>query len=119
MLKRKDLDETPIFKTEDLRNAFYEALHEAYRVGKSDVELKKALKQLASALKPTKVLSGDLKEIFAVAAEKLEQSRANRINFCERKEKAPWKLWGTEKLKQRLWNKWMTLSVCRFLWEGP
>ena len=31
MLKRKDLDETPIFKTEDLRNAFYEALHEAYR----------------------------------------------------------------------------------------
>ena len=101
MLKRKDLDETPIFKTEDLRNAFYEALHEAYRVGKSDVELKKALKQLASALKPTKVLSGDLKEIFAVAAEKLEQSRANRINFCERKEKAPWKLWGTEKVEAK------------------
>ena len=43
----------------------------------------------------------EVRENFKVVAEELEKFRSGRIVYSERKEKAPWKLWGTEKVEAR------------------
>lgn len=43
----------------------------------------------------------EVRENFKAAAEELEKFRSGRIVYSERKEKAPWKLWGTEKVEAR------------------
>lgn len=99
MLKRKDFNEAGVPIAIELRREVYAAVHKAYILGMKDEEIKSILKQLSCAEKPTGVLSGEIAEIFAPAAAELEKFREGRILYKEREKKAPWKLWGGEKVE--------------------
>lgn len=106
MIKGKDLEELKVPKVAEIRAKLYEALGKSYAAGKKDSELKPLVGKLAVSANPTEVLEQvdipeEVRENFKVAAEELEKFRSGRIVYSERKEKAPWKLWGTEKVEAR------------------
>ena len=106
MIKGKDLEELKVPKVAEIRAKLYEALGKSYAAGKKDSELKPLVGKLAVSANPTEVLEQvdipeEVRENFKVVAEELEKFRSGRIVYSERKEKAPWKLWGTEKVEAR------------------
>ena len=106
MIKGKDLEELKVPKVTEIRAKLYEALGKSYATGKKDSELKPLVGKLAVSANPTEVLEQvdipeEVRENFKAAAEELEKFRSGRIVYSERKEKAPWKLWGTEKVEAR------------------
>ena len=106
MIKGKDLEELKVPKVAEIRAKLYEALGKSYAAGKKDSELKPLVGKLAVSANPTEVLEQvdipeEVRENFKVAAEELEKFRSGRIVYSERKEKVPWKLWGTEKVEAR------------------
>lgn len=106
MIKGKDLEELKVHKVAEIIAKLYEALGKSYAAGKKDSELKPPVGKLAVSANPTEGLEQvdipeEVRENFKAAAEELEKFRSGRIVYSERKEKAPWKLWGTEKVEAR------------------